>query len=91
MKYSECLKFVKENKLNVVQLMVAEEVNKNIKAPNYEEVCSYIYSCLIENKDIKLSQLITNYNNLLNDGYTNEEILNMRTYRFIDQASYIKD
>lgn len=91
MKYSECLKFVKENKLNVVQLMVAEEVNKNIKASNYEEVCSYIYSCLIENKDIKLSQLITNYNNLLNDGYTNEEILNMRTYRFIDQASYIKD
>lgn len=90
MKYRECLNLIKEQKLNLKQLLVASEVNNVLGkvVSKYEEVCQYIYSCALETDMISVNSLCECfYNELMNNGETEDELLDTPYYKFIDKAS----
>ena len=90
MTYKECLNFIKENGVIVKQLEVADNVDGALsgKIKDYEGVCKYIYSCSLETDLISVATLCECFRDMLDDGYTEEEILELREYQFIDKASY---
>lgn len=89
MKYRECLDLIKSEKLNIMQLQVAQEVNDTLGKviSKYEEVCQYIYSCALETDLISINSLCECfYNELMNNGETEDELLEMAYYKFIDKC-----
>ena len=93
MKYVECLNLIKEKNLNINQMLVAQEVYDQLiethLVNNYEEVCQYIYSCSLETDNITVAILTECFKDLIKvDGLTEERIMNMSYYKFIEKASY---
>ena len=96
MKYVECLELIKKNNLNLNQMVVAKEVYDQLVVNhvinNYEVVCHYIYSCsldLTEPNSISIETLVQCFKDMISeDDYTEEKILNMQYYKFIEKASY---
>lgn len=93
MKYVECLNLIKEKNLNIKQMLVAKEVYDQLVVNhvinNYEEVCQYIYSCSLETDNITIAILVECFKDLIKvEGFTEERIMNMSYYKFIEKASY---
>jgi len=91
MTYKDCLKLIQNNNLDVNQLVVAKTVYDKLKDKinDYDRVCRFIYTCYNDNhQDISIETLVETFSNLLDDEHTEEEILEMRTYNFIEEASY---
>ena len=91
MTYKECLKVIRDNNLNVLQLQVAVEVNEKLGQviSRYEDVCKFIYTCATQTNSVSVDALCRCfYGELMNNGNTEEELLEMREYNFIEIASY---
>ena len=89
MTFKECKDLVKKYNLDLNKCVVAYEVNQVLgnKINDYEKVCGYIYSCSLDTEN-SIGNLVIAFKDLLDDGYTEEEIIELREYKFIEKASY---
>ena len=86
MTYKECLEKIKG--LNMLQVNVAYEVSIiDFPLEDYERVCQFIYGCALE-CDLSVSDLCQCFEDLLEDGEEEKDIVNWHYYKFIEKARY---
>lgn len=89
--FKEYLEIAKKNDIDIVKMEIAVGVANNITTSRFETVCRYIYRCYIEDKsgEITIDALISCFEGLQRDEeMTEQEILDMREYKFVEKASY---
>lgn len=89
--FKEYLEIAKKNDIDIIKMEIAVGVEHNIITSRFETVCRYIHRCYIEDKsgEITIDALISCFEGLQRDEeMTEQEILDMREYKFIEKASY---
>ena len=93
MNFKEQLNKVRELKLSIVALEVANEVEAfdyegTLSDEDFERVCSIVLDYYLDTDNISISDIVRFIFSLIEDGKTIDEIVYMDKYDFIDQLIF---
>jgi len=89
--YREYVELARKEDIDLVKLKIALEVDNRIICSNFEKVCKFIYGCYLVDKTDKLTiqALVDTFLDFeTNEEFTEDEICDMREYKFNDRAMY---
>ncbi len=89
--YREYVELARKENIDLVKLKIALEVDNRIICSNFERVCKFIYECYNMDRTNKLTiqTLVDTFLDFeTNEEFTEEEICDMREYKFNDRAMY---
>ena len=93
MNFKEQLDKVRELKISILALEVANEVetfdyNNTLSDEDFERICSIVFDYYLDTNDISISAIVIFIFSLIEDGKTIDEIIDMDKYDFIDQLIF---
>ena len=88
MRFEQILKVQKDNGFDPIDVIIANEVYQTFgNCRHYEEYCKFVKGAYVEKetRGLSVEEIVKGLTYLLKEeGYTLEEIFNMRYYKFAD-------